>query len=188
MKIEEVTQLFSLAQIKIIGIKKIENRYWPNHENYAKVKEEFPWWEVTVDFGKIVIGWRKRVINIDWQETNRRGLVTRDDVTKSSTHVHAYSIGDALKYLSEVPRLPTPAYPLLGRLVFSANTKEEILSRIKYLVDSNALDIPNVEGLLGYIGSFTQEQEMALTLTSGDSDTRKYSGSLRVGKLQLKFH
>jgi hypothetical protein len=58
-----------------------------------------PWWLVRVPNGLIEIGWRKRVISIDWTETDVRSLVTSDDVTKSETKVHAWSMENALTYL-----------------------------------------------------------------------------------------
>lgn len=50
--------------------------------------------------GLIQIGWRKRVISIDWSDTGIRRVVTEDDVTKDDTMVHAYSYAKALAYLT----------------------------------------------------------------------------------------
>lgn len=103
MKLAELTAIFLLARINVKAVVQIPNEYWP--ESYTKLREDNPWWKVTTDLGVIKIGWRKRVIEIDWSETNRRGLVTTDDVTKSDHMVHAYNHGDAVKYLSRVSRL-----------------------------------------------------------------------------------
>ncbi len=48
----------------------------------------------------VQIGWRKRVINIDWTDTPIRKVLTEDDVTKSESMVHAYSTMKALEYLT----------------------------------------------------------------------------------------
>jgi hypothetical protein len=59
-----------------------------------------PWWLVRTPAGLVQIGWRKRVINIDWSDTDVRTVVTSDDVTKTETYVHAWSEAKALEYLS----------------------------------------------------------------------------------------
>ena len=52
-------------------------------------------------YGLMRIGYRKRVIEIDWSDTDIRGLVTDDAVTKTVTLVHAWSDEDVIKYLKE---------------------------------------------------------------------------------------
>ena len=58
-----------------------------------------PAWLVKTSYGLIQIGWRKRVIAIEWSDTPIRTIVTDDNVTKSDTMVHAWSEETALKYL-----------------------------------------------------------------------------------------
>lgn len=58
-----------------------------------------PWWLIKTPFGLIEIGWRKRVISIDWSDTAARVVVTSDEVTKDRTSVHAWSEEKALEYL-----------------------------------------------------------------------------------------
>ena len=65
---------------------------------HAEFKPD-PWWLVRTSRGLIKIGWRKRVINIDWSDTNLRVIVTPDDVTKSVVMVHAWSEEKAVEYL-----------------------------------------------------------------------------------------
>ncbi|MCA8938234.1 MAG: hypothetical protein KDB07_00370 [Planctomycetes bacterium] len=48
------------------------------------------------------IGWRKRVVEIDWSDTPVRRLVGKDDVTKTETLIHAWSVGKVVEYLSEL--------------------------------------------------------------------------------------
>lgn len=103
MKLEEVTLLFREAGFDVSNYKPIENQYWP--ESYTELRNANPWWLVTTQFGEVKIGWRKRVISIDWEKTLIRGEVTSDNVTKDSDLVHAYSMGDALEYLTELRRL-----------------------------------------------------------------------------------
>jgi hypothetical protein len=72
------------------------NGYDPDREDH--------WWLVKIHQGYIEIGWRKRVINIDWSETPLRKVITADDVTKEDTMVHAWSVAKAVEYLTEVRR------------------------------------------------------------------------------------
>ena len=106
MKLEELQAILSVANIKATGMNQIVNPYWPASAEYDDMRQQYPWWAVHVAEGTITIGWRKRVICIDWSMTNRRGLVTKDDVTKDDTLVHAWSKVKAVEYLSAWPVLP----------------------------------------------------------------------------------
>jgi hypothetical protein len=64
-----------------------------------------PWWLVQTPYGLIKIGWRKRVIDIDWSGTSVRAIVTEHSVTKEDTMVHAWSYARAVEYLAEWRRL-----------------------------------------------------------------------------------
>jgi hypothetical protein len=61
-----------------------------------------PWFLFATEFGKIKIGWRKRVINIDWSDTPFRGRITKDDVTRGDDFTHAWGYGKAVTYLQEL--------------------------------------------------------------------------------------
>ena len=74
-----------------------------------------PWWIVRMTLpdtdgglpkgiGNLLIGWRKRVLDIDWCDFGFKCVVTQDDVTKSETHVHAWSYSKAIEYLMELKR------------------------------------------------------------------------------------
>jgi hypothetical protein len=98
---EEALAIFLLAKIEVKETYKIENGYWPDAPDYAEVRRASPWWLVLTEYGLIKIGWRKRVINIDWSATGLGAApVTRDDVTQWRQGVHAYSYGKAVDYLS----------------------------------------------------------------------------------------
>jgi hypothetical protein len=64
-----------------------------------------PWYLAQVDnITPITIGWRKRVINIDWEESGKdlAGLFTSEDVTKGSGYIHAWGYDKAAEYLSKI--------------------------------------------------------------------------------------
>lgn len=105
MQLQYLNAVFLLAGIEIIGLKKIPNGYYP--EAYKEeADEKYPWWIVTTSFGDIKIGWRKRVISIDWSRTSFRGIVTEDEVTKDLYMVHAYGYPMAAQYLRALSTLP----------------------------------------------------------------------------------
>ena len=62
--------------------------------------DEESWFFVKTRYGFIEIGWRKRVLSINWSETPARVIVTTDDVTKGTDMVHAWSVPKAIEYLT----------------------------------------------------------------------------------------
>lgn len=102
MKEHIVLALFEMAGIEQTGIWELPNGYWPDHEDYAKDRRASPWWLVRTVHGNIKIGWRKRVIFIDWSDTDIRAVITVDDVTKTDDMVHAWSYVKALEYLTNL--------------------------------------------------------------------------------------
>ncbi len=99
MKREEAESLFTLAGMKPETMWELPNGYWPRHANYQEIRDANPWWLVRTEFGLIKIGWRKKVVQIDWEDTKSRFMLTDDDVTKDESMVHAWTIPKALEYL-----------------------------------------------------------------------------------------
>lgn len=73
--------------------------------------KHLPWFVVTTRIGRVKIGWRKRVINIDWTETlnkkHGKELFPTEDVTKSDTYsehrfIHAYGYDKAKEYIQKI--------------------------------------------------------------------------------------
>lgn len=89
--------LFLLAGIAVKDWIEVANQYWPDHPDYFDIATH--WYLAETERGFVLIGWRKRVLNIDWARTKVRGEVTKDDVTKSETIVHAWNYQRALDYL-----------------------------------------------------------------------------------------
>jgi len=73
-----------------------------------------PWFIVTTSVGRIRIGWRKRVILIDWSDTvpkdrvavsptkKAEELFPKEDVTKDTHMIHAWSYDKATAYLKAI--------------------------------------------------------------------------------------
>ncbi len=107
---EEILRaLFLLANIEIKKVYRIKNEYYPPADDQS------PWWLVPTKWGLIKIGWRKRVINIDWEDTGlvidknankdyefHKVPITRDDVTQWEHGIHAWGYAKAVEYLVEL--------------------------------------------------------------------------------------
>lgn len=69
-----------------------------------------PWFVVTTCIGRVKIGWRKKVINIDWSDTvvktKAEDLFKDENVTKGSYdnyfYVHAWSYEKAKEYIDKI--------------------------------------------------------------------------------------
>lgn len=101
---KDARALLTLAGFKVEKAKALVDGYsYPPDD--PRFYEECPrcvWWFLKTDIGWIEIGWRKRVLAIDWSETPLRAVVTDDDVTKDECSVHAYSVSKALEYLEKL--------------------------------------------------------------------------------------
>lgn len=96
LPLNELKAMFLVAGLKIVGEpKELKNQYWGDLPAGA-----YPWWFVKTQYGWIEIGWRKRVVSIDWSDTPLRVIVTDRDVTKAEHLVHAYSIPEVVEYLT----------------------------------------------------------------------------------------
>lgn len=111
MKEEIARGLFAIAGIEIESIFKLANEYWPEHPDYEEIRRKNPWWLIKTRYGLIKIGWRKRVIKIDWSDTKLEKIITADDVTKDKSRVHAWTYTKALEYLIELSVSLAREYP-----------------------------------------------------------------------------
>ena len=93
----EAESIFRLAGFAIVRMWELANGYWPDAPDYDDVRT--PWWLLLTEIGLVQIGWRKRVLHIQWDQCAFRGLVTEENVTKAETYVHAYSVEKAIEYL-----------------------------------------------------------------------------------------
>ena len=71
---------------------------------YCKCENCGPWFVATTPLGAVVLGWRKRVIHIDWSATGKDllGLFQTEDVTKDEHSVHAWGPDKAVEYLTRL--------------------------------------------------------------------------------------
>jgi hypothetical protein len=102
----ERKELLSLFGDEKVYVVEIENGYDKSIPS--------PWFKVYTTKGPITIGWRKRVINIDWNESDIKALPTDlfpdEDVTmggkfgesKKDQYIHAWGYEKAKEYLTKI--------------------------------------------------------------------------------------
>lgn len=96
-----------------VYVKEIPNGYDPN-------RLMNPWFSVTTPKGVIKIGWRKRVINIDWNESDIQ-VIGGDlfggemaNTTVCAKSIHAWSYEKAQEYISRLLAYETEDTPTLS--------------------------------------------------------------------------
>lgn len=94
----ESEELKSLFGSEIIYVRYIENQYL--NYGYFKLRK---WLEVTTRLGVIIVGWRKRVIEIDWSKSDIKEkaetLFHNEDVTYGDYYIHAWGLAKAKEYI-----------------------------------------------------------------------------------------
>jgi len=90
-------EIFSSAGFEQFDLLQIPNQY-------GSFSYRGPWFEVQTEIGTITIGWRKRVINIEWPTIGQDllPLFKDEDVTKSECNIHAWTEEKAIEYLSKI--------------------------------------------------------------------------------------
>lgn len=99
--IEEEQALFKeildRSEMPYTSMRAIPNEYYTDPTFFG------PWFIVDTPWGPLRIGYRKRVINIDWSDTqiNHNGGVTfkGEGVTIGRTYIHAWGKEKAIEYL-----------------------------------------------------------------------------------------
>ncbi len=98
--IQERTNIISLFPDPIF-VEEILNGYCSQY-----CCRHLPWFKVTTKVGRFEIGWRKRVIQIDWTETRgtktTKDLFPDENVTKSERSIHAWGLLNAKRYIAKV--------------------------------------------------------------------------------------
>lgn len=97
----ELTELFKLAGFDTIHVETIDSQYCSESCCY-----KFPWIIVTTQKGRIKLGWRKRVINLDWSESEIKStgkeLFEGENTTTGERYIHCWSKDKAIEYLRKL--------------------------------------------------------------------------------------
>jgi len=99
--VTKLIKLFTDAGFGTIHVKTIDNQYSGNAWYY-----DAPWIIATTNKGPITVGWRKRVINIDWSNSDIAAdgeILFKDERTTSGKQfVHAWGWDKAVEYLKKL--------------------------------------------------------------------------------------
>jgi hypothetical protein len=99
--LREARAMFSNAGLTDIHVREIDNEYCG-----AKCCPHRVWLLVTTRVGVIKVGWRKRVMVVDWSASDvtstAQDLFAGEDTTKGDRMIHAWSYEKATEYLSKI--------------------------------------------------------------------------------------
>jgi len=99
--IKEKAEIISLFGNREIFVEEIPNGYCSSY-----CCKHLPWFIITTNKGRIKIGWRKRVIQIDWTDTiikkEAQILFPDEDVTHFDKVIHAWGPEKAKEYLNRL--------------------------------------------------------------------------------------
>jgi hypothetical protein len=75
------------------------------------LREPTPWFVITTKIGRFKVGWRKRVIEIDWSQTieprpDGNILFKDENVTVGETYVHAWTYEKMRAYIKKILEYP----------------------------------------------------------------------------------
>ncbi len=94
--------ILSLFEASSVYVKEIPNEY------YSAWSYRSPWFLITTCYGVIKVGWRKRVLVIDWKDSDIKvfaeDLFKDEKTTKGDYMIHAWSYEDAKKYIDALFR------------------------------------------------------------------------------------
>lgn len=105
-KVDDQVALLSGLFPEPIYVEVIPNQYSPNDPYYLTS----PWLIVTTKRGRFKVGSRKKVLSIDWEDTDvwqsAEELFPYEDVTKVDRMIHAWKIEDAKGYIDIILKAP----------------------------------------------------------------------------------
>jgi hypothetical protein len=185
MKANEVEAILVLAGIEFTKIVEIDNRYYPETPSYRTARAASPWWKVFTQHGQLVIGRRKRVYAIDWEYTNKRGLVTEDDVTKHNTMVHAWTLLKAVEYMTAWKSLKTVPDSEMFIEYHYISGKEDVVNALSLLVlpgTSPAQICHELQAVLSMVKDLPSDSRISLTCEQA-VEQRTYR--LKFGKITI---
>jgi len=97
---DEIRKIVERSEMPFNSIHMIPNEYFPDPDVYG------PWFMIETPKGRIKIGWRKRVINIDWSLSGYgakgEDVVDEANVTYGPQYVHAYGADKAVEALRKI--------------------------------------------------------------------------------------
>jgi hypothetical protein len=101
----EFQKAFSDAGLNTIFMEEIPNEYFGEDDTWGIGD---PWYIVTTSIGHIKVGWRKRVIVLDYERTTIEDFAGKlfpdEDVTMGDRMIHAWGYEKLTEYLKKLSR------------------------------------------------------------------------------------
>jgi len=92
---------FASAGLDHVFVKEIPNEYWP--ETYHLERLVNPWYLITTKVGTFKVGWRKRVLNLSWEDTilnvDGNKVFNSNEQTCGNNYVHCSNEADLINAL-----------------------------------------------------------------------------------------
>lgn len=101
----EFRECFKNAGFEPIFMESIANEYHSTENRKDAYGLRSPWFIVTTRLGHFKVGWRKRVISLDWSRTTvmkTADQIFPNEVTKGERDIHAWSYEALTKYLRAI--------------------------------------------------------------------------------------
>ncbi len=102
--VAELTGLFELAGFDVIYVETVDSEYCKESCCY-----KFPWVIVTTKKGRIKLGWRKRVMNLDWSDSDLdidgEELFKGEKTTTGTNYIHCWGEEKAVEYLKKLDEI-----------------------------------------------------------------------------------
>jgi len=103
-KVEAYRALMMLADFDYTSEHRLVNGYCSNRGT-GNPQYNQPWMMFMTEWGPIVIGWRKRVINIEWRDSKFPDLLIEPPdlwITHGPGHIHCYGYEQAIRALERL--------------------------------------------------------------------------------------
>lgn len=97
------TQFRKIFEEAAIDVTKVT----PTKNEYCSCENCAPWYIFETPLGKFKVGWRKRVINLAWEELIKElpvRIFSREKVTQGATYIHCWGYDAMLKYLKRIKK------------------------------------------------------------------------------------
>lgn len=148
---EKIWDNFYGPMMRLAGFNVLKK--WLIPDPYA-FRSTVPAFLVKTEFGMIELSARKRVFQVDWEDTQLRALkVTNDDVTCQSTYVHAYTEEALFIYLKSL----LACLKVVTHRGFE-NHLEDSLVMVFKLYHMDRMTIKEISKLLGLSESVVQRR------------------------------
>jgi len=104
---EKLASIFETAGFEVPYLKIVDNEYSNSYHYYDQ-----PWVTLYTDKGPIKVGWRKRVIHLEWDQLHINmyadEIFPKEKTTKGPYHIHCWGEDKLSEYAKQLAAISTP--------------------------------------------------------------------------------